>query len=466
MSNYILGSASTLLIFFMASLYFGVIIADVFNAPFLFSLAFPVFFLLLQYIIFPLLLNKIFIKIQYVNKNEKISLFEKHLSSKKNVEIIFWDTPYPIIFHFGSIFTSTKCVVSLGLLDILSDEEIFETAKIELSKIEIGARHVFMSTGLLPFCLFHISQYLDFLGTKHKVVGGAGSIVSFAAFLSLLARISYIPLYFSSRNTNKFSYSKLENLEFLNKISKGKEMLLPQKITDLVFSLNFLDIFDPSIPFRKSKNYHFCDYKSNMWKDYIDLFHSHELPNSAIDKKYVFNDYGFTILIAAAIALLLSAISYNFNFYTSYFLTAFGLLLLTLHMYQRPFSKIKETFKEIVAKEAPSPLKGFYTKIKGNISRATVTAVGERLFSVNTGNYVIPLTFFSVNKPNLAIEDNEELELTGYIRQSEVLEFEPVSIKKGTSSIYASNSQILLVAFDLLLIVLNLMIVIFHYKGG
>ena len=89
MTSYILGSISTLLIFFMSSLYLGILLADIFNAPPYSSFVFPALFLFSQYLIFPSLLKKIFAKIRCVEKNEKMKLFEKALSSGKNLDIIF-----------------------------------------------------------------------------------------------------------------------------------------------------------------------------------------------------------------------------------------------------------------------------------------------------------------------------------------------------------------------------------------
>ena len=469
MFSYILGYVSVLMIFFMSALYLGIVIVDIFNAPSYFSLIFPALFLLLQYFFFPSLLSKIFVKIQFADKNAKIEFFEKKMSSKKNIKIIFWDMDYPVMFHYGSIFTPTTCVVSLGLLNVLSDEEISALTQIELAKINVGVRHLFMTTALIPFCMFHISQYLGFLGSKHKVVGGAGSIISFAAFLSVLAQVIYIPLYIVSRSVNKLSRVKVDCNEFLNKISCAREIQLPQKLTDLIFSLNFIDILDPSIPFRKSRNYHFFDYTSSIWKDYIDLFHSHELPeHQTKNGKSVSNkkDYIFVLLLLTAIILLLTSISYNFNFYTSVFLFIFGLFLLILHITQRPFKKSKISIKEIVDEKSVSPLKGYYAKIEGNFVRYPVSTIGERFFAVNTAEYHIPLSFFSVNKPNISIDENEKIELIGYFRKSEVIEFEPTCINKNNQSVYRSHTAQILIAFDLLLMLLSSMMIIFLYKGG
>ncbi len=487
MIGYLQGAASTFILFFAASLYFGIIICDIFNVSAPVAFVFPFLTVLIQYLFFPRLLDKIFSGIKSDDENEKLNLFKKSINRKNNnIDIWLWDISYPILFHYGIIGTKTKCVISKGLLEALTDDEIIALSAFEKNKIAAQCRHLFMMNGFLPFCLFHISRFLYNLGLRHKAVGGAGSIVSFSGALAKICYISYMCLYLTSRSLNLYaarpdgSSPRTEDTAeikiisaIIEKIEKKREMEISQKLTELIFSLNFLDISDPLIPFRKHRNYTLTNYWQSDWKEYVDFFHSHyprqtlsETGKKSPEKKQKDQNYiWFMSAILLSIAFLATIM---LNLSPALPMLLLGLTLLKIHITQRPWKKMGEVALEQLIEESPvSCIKGYPLQFKGGIVNYKTQEMEEKSIAVKSGKYTLPLYFFSLSKPQIPLpEDGTEIQVAGWLKKGEEISFEAAAIRQGEKTIYTSNPLLTHITADLIIISLSIMIIILNLKGG
>jgi heat shock protein HtpX len=475
-----LPSLVTLLLFGALFLYIAVLITDYFRlSPFI-ALAVPVILTVLQYIFFPLLLNRLFsdaswhdMKAEYP---ELPGMLEERLGNEKTVLPLLgiYPSPFPFTCTYGHRRNNCRVIISQGMLDILTREEQLMVLLHELHHVRSRDFIVMMCTGLIPFLLYSLTRFTLFMGVGMATMKGTRSLSSFGLMLWWIKNLLYGILYSASRGregpADRFVVAEPSAarpyFDMIQKIKTAQQSCseLSIRIEKMAFSLNFLSINDPFPGYYQglsaSIEQHFNIEKDNRWLPWFELFSSHPLPRcreSQPEKKAVQTAEGAALQSQTGRELALYLLPFILGFAGSLpallkggwlglpFLLA-GLSMIVLMKFHYPATRqvVNLPLQELQPGHC-SALTGIPVKFEGCLSPGEGFAIDPLLFLVKSDAVSLPMlirAFFPADAVLTASEEN--VTVTGWLRKSPFIYMEARKIRKGKKHIYHSYYPLLL----------------------
>jgi|GEM_PF-1840795 len=301
MISFLLGNLATIALFYTLLLYFGVLLSDLLKLPCPFALLFPAVLMLIQYITFPRILDRVFRNdfIHAADSPHRDALTEMisntKLSKAPGLGII--ESAFPVICSYGWWRGKTAIVVSTGLIDILSDDELRCMVEREIRHLESGDYITLMLTGAAPFAVFSLSKLLMSLAMHFRFVRGVRTMSSLGIFLIYVRKLLSFFTNFASRARENRSDSELfrddrKKALYLSSLAKirGAELNhgdIPWDIEQKTLALSFLAPLDCWDSFMESlfsipsgsplMSISMAPADDTAWSSYFELFSSHPL---------------------------------------------------------------------------------------------------------------------------------------------------------------------------------------------
>jgi Zn-dependent protease with chaperone function len=299
MISFLLGNLATISLFGTLYLYFGVLLSDLLRLPVVFALLFPAVLMLVQYIVFPAILDRVFRDdFRRAADSPHFEALTEMISNTKlrmapGLGII--DSAFPVICSYGWWRGKTAVVVSSGLVDILSEDELQCMIEREIRHLESGDFITLMLTGAAPFAAYSLSKLLMSLAMHFRFVRGVRTMSSLGIFLIYVRKLLSFFTYFASRAREnrsdielfKDDKKKALYLSSLKKI-RGAELNhgdIPWNIEQKTMALGFLAPLDCWDSFIESlfriptgsplASIFMTQTYDKAWGSYFELFSSH-----------------------------------------------------------------------------------------------------------------------------------------------------------------------------------------------
>lgn len=307
MIQYLLGSFATIALFGTLFLYCGILMADLLKLPYFFALVFTTLLLIAQYLAFPGILDRVFRDAVWQNGESSHSSLLKKLQEsirlKRTPRLGILDCTYPIICSYGWWRGQTRIVMSTGLIELLSCEELDCMIQREILHMESGDFVPLMLTGALPFLTYSLSKLFLSLAMHFRFVRGVRTMASLGIFLMYVRKIFSFFIYFASRARERRSdeiYRRTAGILSLYRSSLEKIRAselhhgdIPWSTEQKTLALNFLapidcwDTFMESLfripPGSPLAAVNMEPERHNVWSEYFELFSSHPLWNSRLE---------------------------------------------------------------------------------------------------------------------------------------------------------------------------------------
>lgn len=307
MIQYLLGIFATLALFGTLFLYCGILMADLLKLPYFFALIFTALLLIAQYLAFPGILDRVFRDAVWQNSESPHSSLLKKLQEstrlKRTHRFGILDCTYPIICSYGWWRGQMRIVVSTGLIELLSPEELDCMLQREILHMESGDFVPLMLTGALPFLTYSLSKLFLSLAMHFRFVRGVRTMASLGIFLMYVRKIFSFFIYFASRARERRSDEICRRTAgILSLYRSGLEKIrdseihhgdIPWSTEQKTLALNFLAPIDCWDTFMESLFHippgsplaavNMEPERHNVWNEYFELFSSHPLWNSRLD---------------------------------------------------------------------------------------------------------------------------------------------------------------------------------------
>lgn len=299
MISCLLGNLATISLFGTLYLYFGVLLSDLLRLPLVCALLFPAVLMLAQYMAFPRILDRVF-RDDFIHAadsphREALSnmLANTKLGTAPGLGII--DSAFPVICSYGWWRGKTSIVVSTGLIDILSVDELQCMVEREVRHLESGDFITLMLTGAAPFAVYSLSKLLMSLAMHFRFVRGVRTMSSLGIFLIYIRKLMSFFTYFASRARENRSDSEIfkddrKKALYLSSLAKirGAELNhgdIPWNIEQKTMAMGFLaplDCWDSFIeslfripPGSPLASISMAPADDRAWSSYFELFSSH-----------------------------------------------------------------------------------------------------------------------------------------------------------------------------------------------
>ncbi|MHC9539066.1 MAG: M48 family metalloprotease [Vulcanimicrobiota bacterium] len=280
--------------------------ADLLKLPYFFALIFTALLLIAQYLAFPGILDRVFRDAVWQNGESPHSSLLKKLQEstrlKRTPRFGILDCTYPIICSYGWWRGRMGIIVSSGLIELLSDEELDCMLQREIQHLESGDFVPLMLTGALPFLTYNLSKLFLSLAMHFRFVRGVRTMASLGIFLMYVRKIFSFFIYFASRARERRSDEICRrSAGILSLYRSGLEKIraseihhgdIPWSTEQKTLALNFLAPIDCWDTFMESLFHippgsplaavNMEPERHNVWSEYFELFSSHPLWNSRL----------------------------------------------------------------------------------------------------------------------------------------------------------------------------------------
>jgi Zn-dependent protease with chaperone function len=504
MARYNLAAGITFLLNGALYLYGGILIADYFKLPSVAAFAFPILLFILQYISFPLILDRVFTESGERTIEIDFPLFASLLkeraarSLKKGPRLGIHPSSFPFTCTYGHCPEKSRIILSQGLLDLLSDEEKYMVLLHEFHHARSGDFLVFMCTGLIPYLLYNASRFTLFMGVGMATMKGTRSLSSFGLMLWWIKNLLYTLLYFASRGreaeADRFATGKpgVEDAWFslLEKTGKAQESSLEITINTerMAFALNFLSLADP-FPGYYDKLSRDIENKpesatSCLWSSYFEIFSSHPytenrhllLKKRKGEASLTVGDKVkpqgrkelvlFFLPLFMTLAGSLPALMKGGLLGLPFILGGLSMIVLLKHRYPRLVCEGTLPLHEL----SPGPqsaLRGIPVRTEGLLAMGESLALNPLLSPLQQETACIPLViraFYPAE--SILLLHSEAVEVTGWLRNDPFCCLEAATIKKKKVMVYCSLYPALLFALSWGSLIFGIFLLLLQFKGG
>ncbi len=471
MIEYLTATALSLMIYFSASLYVSLLICNTFSIPDYIAFILTAFAFIIPAAGFTKLLDKIFRSLPKDTELKNFDIFKEFAKKNPSIDCSIWNIGYPLLFHYRSVLGKVRIIISSGLLKNFEEHELNLFLIRETEKIKLRSNFLLGVISFFPFCLRHVSSFLHVLGLRHKAVGGAGSIASLACALTTVSKFIYCIVWFTSRALDRYLESKNKlkipyetQIKLVNLCSDN----IPEsKESELISSLDFLELSDFKVPFYISRGDQKQDCNGSGWQDYFELFHSKPLLGKSQTKipdlKQRQKSYNFFASVVILSFICAALIVYGIPPWAV--TLVLSVMLLKLHFEQYSLKRNNLTLEQHLTN--PNPVKGFPIKVKNKAKLYNVQISYESNVGFLLNETFIPLHFSSFSKPeNSFSSTEEEAEFSGWVRFGETVFLDCAFFSIGKKTVYSNNPIWSRLMFDLLLMAISIIMIAFQIKEG
>lgn len=462
MSAYILSAILSIAIFETTMMYIGMVLTEVFHYDVIYSVALPIVTTIISIVGFPLLLNKIFNQVTNRVKEHPISKFFKN----SNIDISIWETDFPTLLQYKLPFSKRQFIISSSLIELLTDSEMQLLIDREQKKNRSGYLLIMQLLAFLPFCFRHITNFLYITGIKHKAVGGAGSIASFAYALGKISQFCHIINCFFYREFNIYANRTMPQsyfTELLPKLEREREKHFPPTpISELIHSLNMADITDSSYTIKKVREYQKGNSEDQFRQEYYALFHCRkDIESEALgEKKKSALRVGEWLFVLIPISALSSLIMTIVGFVPWLPLLFLGISLIATQIQLLPLKKWE--FETIPAEILP--LQSFRTELEGELEVYDPTISYEYKFYLKGQDWKIPLDTGAMSLPTG--DEGDRYKVTGWLRNGEERYLKVEKISLDRRELYNYSPIMTAIIADFLILALSIILIFFTFREG
>ncbi|MCQ2736514.1 MAG: hypothetical protein MJ234_04845 [bacterium] len=427
---------SSFLIFFGITSYVLIVLSDIFQIPVCYAPFTALALMLLQAIFFPRVILSII-------KKAVSNGFQGSDANYKNIRLMTLKSRMPIMFSLQGIFFKNTIVASERLSEILSEDEIEWLMRRESARAASGANLLFMSSGLVPFVLHHLSALIRKLGESNRAFGGSESILSFGGMMRLVAKGAYLLMYLPSRELSIF-FDRKEGVMPKGLIDK---VCAPRENDDknmLSFweSVSYLSFSAP----KDSTAERTAHFKTVWQSRYLmfrpvmpPLFRQSEAGIQRSDRSSIRQ---MTAEAAAGFLIFISFTLMTVGINAGIPLSMLSILLIAIHLTQRPLTGKKTNSSEGMH---ISPTEGRMFAGSGRLSYDS-----EKGYCISG----IPLYFYELSPVALPSKaEQEEVQVSGWIRKSDRTFIEVSALYIGGRQAYRSDRAFWFIAADIMLLI-------------
>ncbi|MGV8122180.1 MAG: M48 family metalloprotease [Candidatus Xenobiia bacterium LiM19] len=502
--------------------------ADLLKLPYFIALIFTALLLIAQYLAFPGILDRVFRDAVWQNDESPHSSLLKKLKEsirlKRTPRLGILDCTYPIICSYGWWRGQMRIVVSTGLIELLSGEELDCMLQREILHMESGDFVPLMLTGAVPFLTYNLSKLFLSLAMHFRFVRGVRTMASLGIFLMYVRKIFSFFIYFASRARERRSDEICRrSAGILSLYRSGLEKIraselhhgdIPWSTEQKTLALNFLAPIDCWDTFMESL-FHIPPgsplaavnvepERHNVWSEYFELFSSHPLWSSRLeafpggytaagegisasddhdkkdserkpDERSLEKKRNFHIELAiylsplfSSLAAILFIVLFHGGLMGLPFLVG-GSTLLAVLLSCYPLSFRSLTPLSALMARAPSALHGGPIVLKGRVYYDERQSIVPHCFFFENEVIALPmfmLSFFPLELPVTGTEADDIYEVRGWMRREPHLHIEIKSLQiKGKtviSSAIPACSYIAALGF----IALGIFLLALQMKGG
>ena len=461
MRHYITGTVVTLLLYYALFLYLGMLLAEYCSLPFFVAFIVPLFLFLLQYLLFPKVVDGICSPVDWQTSDTPYPEIPEVLEESREQGLVkppAWGispSPFPVVFTYGHHRRNCRIILSSGLCELLSPEERKALVAHELRHVYAGDFWAVMSTGLLPILMFLFSWNILLIGIGMRQLKSTRSLALFGLILWGVSRILYFMLYFACR-ARHYRSRQQDGEEgglldaVLVKIRHAQSDCIIKNENGLkrALVLNFLGITDPWISFREALDSpqpaEDGDREmspANPWSSYYELFSSHlpgtvrtfpseeeEKSRRALLREMVLYALPFISLLA----LFCVPPVYPGSIGAALFLWGFTFSLVLVMQYPRIRPSCGAS---LPAQMHASALRGQPVRLKGLLSRSDMCAFFPHLLFCQSEGRKIPAEVKALSPAESIFDDMRvegEVEMTGWLRRNPHTYIEVKEIRKSS----------------------------------
>lgn len=466
----------TAAVFSLFVLYAGAAVCELAALPVYWSPAAVIAFFLIQYILFPPVLDRAFRGEALPEETPVLRRLSESFRFKKSV---LWETAYPVLYIYGHSGKTLRLIVSRGFLERFGEDRQQCIAAWETERIRAGHFVFFMASGLLPYAFYRAAKAILLLSSCYQGLGSSNSIASFGQGLKYIADINYRILYLASRAATE----KLDG-EFFSRGDGGKMARILEETAALkvqendenalhqILALDFLHFSDTGRYFRYSAATEINETRGSQWENYLDLSYAQPSLSKRTDtlqgtgKKTAAKktaDFWWAVSVPALASLCIFLPLVHLN--PAIPLILLGLCILMNGSRTRPWKKLETPSLRQLTEETPlSPGKGHPIALSGKLRRALPVGSFRDTAVLEAGEYRFPIVFATFNRPVIS-EDGQEAELAGWLRKSDLTYIEAAAIQDKNGMLYNANPTLLLRLAGIFAILFGMFMLTFMLNG-
>ncbi len=524
MIHYFLGSFATLALFGTLFLYFGILIAELLKLPCFSMFIFAAFLLIIQYLAFPPLLDRIFRDAVWQGcespHSSLLSTLRKLTRLKKIPRLGIVDCTYPILCSYGWWRGHLRIVASTGLIELLSSEELECMLLREIQHLESGDFIPLMLTGAFPCLIYNLSKLFLSLAMHFRFVRGVRTMSSLGIALMYVRKLLSFFVYFASRaRERRLDALSRSNVESCSLYSSSLEKIraselrhgdIPWSIEQKTLALNFLSPLDcwetimeslfhipPGSPLAAIN---LKQERHTVWSLYFELFSSHPLWSARLgtlpgeSAAAIPGEPGVSITLKSEEIAVEKKRKRNFNLelaiYLSPFISSLAsiLLIIMIHgglmglpfllggatflavlLFHYPLSSRSLTPLSTLMTEDPSALQGYPVILKGKVYYDGRQSIVPLCLFFENEVIALPLTlksFFPLELPATGLEAEDQYEVRGWMRRNPYFHIEIKSLHLKGKRVISSALPACTYFAALSLIVLGIFLLALQMKGG
>jgi len=530
MIQYLVGNFATLALFGALFIYSGILMADLLKLPYLSALIFGALLLIAQYLAFPRILDRVFRDAVWQSgESSHTSLLKKLQESilKRPPRLGILDCAYPITCSYGSWRGQTSIVVSTGLIELLSREELDCMLQREIQHLESGDFIPLMLTGAFPFLTYSLSKFFISIAMHFRFLRGVRTMASLGIFLMYVRKIASFFIYFASRarerRLDEICRRTAENPSLYRiclekiRIAEIHHCDMPWDLEQKALALNFLaplDCWDSFIesffrirPGSPLAAVHMKPERHSAWSAYFELFSSHPLWRARLDglqeepvngrpvqaasvekgsdslcaekphdrsvqpaeKRHYQTELAVYLSpLFSSLAAVLFILLFHGGLMGLPFLLG-GMALLAVILFYYPLSFRSLTPLSALVARAPSKLHGSPVVFKGKVYCDERQSIMPLFLFFENDVMTIPLSmlsFFPLEIPVTGHEADEIYEVRGWIRKDPYLHIEIKSLRAKGKTIISSAVPACSYIAALGFIALGIFLLALQMKGG